>query len=930
MAAPFTFPGGSYPGGGTCTGTLISGASCTVVVHFAPSSVASFSDTLRIQFFNGLATQTSTRPIAGNGVLASLTVSGSPTYDFSFQVPNSTTIALLTVTNGGGGAASSISLTTSPSGAFSFTGTGYPGTNGTCTNTLAAAGTCKLEVQFTPTATGPYSSSLAFSYFDGLQSQSVSLNLKGTGVLALLTITGGPTFDFGSQFIATSVDHTFTITNAGGAPAVSMAAGTTEMGAPFTFKGGTYPGTGGTCTDTLASGSTCTVVATFAPTTSGVFNDTLTVGYSDSITSATLSLPIKGTGITVAALSISDGATYNYGTQYASSNTDHTFTLTNFGGFTASAMSAGSPAFTAVYSFKGGSYPGTGGTCTATLAPAANCTIVVTFNSSSAGTFSDTVRVGYNDGENPQTSLRAVTGKAVIPAVLSFSGGSTFNFGTHASGSSTDQTITVTNTGPISATSLALAVGPANGFGFKGGSYPGTGGSCATSLASAATCNLVITFAPSAAGSPSSSVDLSYNDGVNTVDAVENYTALVPAGGTLDVTFANGGILTSQIGTSDDYGRAVAIQPDGKIVAAGYSSSSGVFKFAVARYTTSGSADATLNTNGHNTVAFGTTDDRAYGVALQADGKIVVAGYSDLGAGIAVFALARFGTDGSLDNTWGNGGKVTTSFGSNDARAQAVYAQSDGSVVAAGYYDQGGGIYEYAMARYTSSGSLDANFGSAGKVLTPIGSGTSLAYGLDEFGGQIALAGYSDAGSGAMQWALARYTSAGQLDTTFNTTGVATLPIGSGDSRAFAVRFQTDGKLVAGGYTQLGAGSFAFAIGRFTTAGGLDGAFAGGTVAVQVGSLDSRPFALAVQGNGAIVAGGYGQVSGSDYEFAMVRYTGGGSSDGTFAGGVFTTNPSNASDKIYALAIDSGMRLVGVGEAFNGVKEDFGLLRVWP
>src|SRR6266536_6144139 len=173
--------------------------------------------------------------------------------------------------------------------------------------------------------------------------------------------------------------------------------------------------------------------------------------------------------------------------------------------------------------------------------------------------------------------------------------------------------------------------------------------------------------------------------------------AAVAAAGALDPTFGIGGEVTTDFGGSDS-AQAVAIQSDGKILAAGLS---GAGDFALARYNADGSLDPSFGSGGKVTTDFGGFD-LALGVALQSDGKIVAAGQ---GGSSFDFALARYNADGSLDTSFGSGGKVTTDFGVFDA-ATAVAIQRDGKIVATGSTFSSG-FQQFALARYNADGSLD-------------------------------------------------------------------------------------------------------------------------------------------------------------------------------------------------------------------------------
>ena len=226
--------------------------------------------------------------------------------------------------------------------------------------------------------------------------------------------------------------------------------------------------------------------------------------------------------------------------------------------------------------------------------------------------------------------------------------------------------------------------------------------------------------------------------------------------------------------------------------------------------------DPAFGARGKVTTDFG-DDDCAYAVSLQTDGKIVAAGYSR-GGSKDVFALARYNNDGSLDGTFGTGGKVTTTIG-DAARVYAISLQSDGKIVAAGYSTIGGNNV-FALARYKSDGSLDSTFGTDGKVTTSIGADNDEACAVSlQTDGKIVAAGYSFVGN-RFVFALIRYNNDGSLDSTFDSDGIVTTAIGSKHNWAYAVSIQTDGKIVAAGYSN-DAGRMVYALARYDSSGSL-------------------------------------------------------------------------------------------------------------
>ncbi len=385
------------------------------------------------------------------------------------------------------------------------------------------------------------------------------------------------------------------------------------------------------------------------------------------------------------------------------------------------------------------------------------------------------------------------------------------------------------------------------------------------------------------------------------------------APGDLDPSFGTGGKVTTAIGASSaDVAYAVALQSDGKIVAAGYSSNGANDDFALARYNTDGTLDTGFGTGGKVTTAIGSGDDRAYAVALQADGKIVAAGSSS-----SDFALARYNTDGSLDSSFGTGGKVTTAIGPGNDVAYGVALQADGKIVAAGSSSG-----DFALARYNTDGTLDTGFGTGGKVTTAIGSSddeaTAVALQAD---GKIVAAGYSYNGAN-YDFTLARYNTDGLPDTGFFGSGKETTAIGSGSDIANALALQADGKIVAAGYSSNGAYN-RFALVRYNANGVLDTVFD----TVAIGSGSDFGYAVALQADGKIVAAG-SSYNGVNYDFALARYNANGSLDAGFGtGGKVTTAIGSFTDFAYAVALQADGKIVAAGSSSNGANDDFALVR---
>ena len=292
------------------------------------------------------------------------------------------------------------------------------------------------------------------------------------------------------------------------------------------------------------------------------------------------------------------------------------------------------------------------------------------------------------------------------------------------------------------------------------------------------------------------------------------------ADGTLDPTFDGDGVVTTNFTPKADVAYAVTIQADGRIVAAGVSGVVGTnlhfddTKVALARYNADGSLDTSFGGDGRVTTNFTGTDDRAFATVTQSDGRIVVAGSA---AAYRAFALARYNPDGSRDSAVGDNGKVTTTFTNGSFQfATAVAAQADGRLVVVGAEPRGVG---FALARYKTNGALDRTFGEDGKVTTDFLTRHDLGYvggwarGVAIQGdGKIVVAGGSAVGPGGdTEFALARYEQDGTQDPTFGGDGRVTTEWSiDGNDAAHALAIQDDGKIVTAGSSSDGPdGTFA-------------------------------------------------------------------------------------------------------------------------
>ena len=335
--------------------------------------------------------------------------------------------------------------------------------------------------------------------------------------------------------------------------------------------------------------------------------------------------------------------------------------------------------------------------------------------------------------------------------------------------------------------------------------------------------------------------------------------------GSLDDSFGTGGLVTTGFTLgSDDLASAAAYQED-KLVAVGYTTPDGVtFSFALTRYLRNGTLDPSFGSGGKVVSSF-SGYDFADAVVVKGD-KIIVAGESRSGGGGNNFIVARYNRDGSLDSSFGTGGFVTTDFNGGFDSANGVAVMGD-KIVAAGYVNYLTGNSDFGLARYTKDGALDTSFGTGGKVETDFAGGDDAGHAIDVKGDRIVVVG-SAATTLNTDFAAALYDKHGALDSSFGGDGKATLDLGGVDYEAFGGGFGPHESVVAGGVSPDLAGGFAVA--RWTKQGVADPAFGGGDgfTTTPIGAA-SGGFALGLGPEDKIVLAGY-----SDNDFAVARYLG--------------------------------------------------------
>ena len=426
---------------------------------------------------------------------------------------------------------------------------------------------------------------------------------------------------------------------------------------------------------------------------------------------------------------------------------------------------------------------------------------------------------------------------------------------------------------------------------------------------------------------------------VRTAPGIQAVAAIPAAPGVLDPTFGDVGQVTTDLGSGLDHAHAIAIGRDGKIVLAGESRANedARTRVALARYNKDGSLDGGFGDGGK--VVARMVDESfdtsvAHAVAIQPDGKIVVAGTAHNPQQYhSTFAVARFNADGSLDPGFGDGGRVltavepTTGYGREDI-AYAMLLQPDGKIVVGG--ETGGFPRNFALARYNKDGSLDTGFGAGGLVITDADGNDSLRALALQPDGKIVAAGRGHFNDN--DWVVTRYLPDGALDPAFGDGGGVITDFLGGMDWAGGVAVRPNGKIVVGGlaemYCQGTCSKWGFAVAQYNADGSLDAAF-GDEGKVHYDFVSSTgAYGMALRPDGKVVLVGHS----GNTDFAVAVYNVNGTLDASFGdGGLARTSFGGQIDRASAVAVQADGKIVVAGEARMGDSDaagfDFALAR---
>ena len=396
--------------------------------------------------------------------------------------------------------------------------------------------------------------------------------------------------------------------------------------------------------------------------------------------------------------------------------------------------------------------------------------------------------------------------------------------------------------------------------------------------------------------------------------------------GTLDTTFGGTGKVLTAMSTSNDEAHDLAVQSDGKIVVAGLVSngSTNFYDFGVVRYNSDGTLDTMFATAGKLIMNI-SGYDMAYAVEIAPDGKIYVAG---LTAGTSFysggnFSVVRLNTNGTLDTTFGTSGVATVTFPYTDYFTN-LYLQNDGKILVCGRNvpDTTGNYSDFSLARFNNDGTLDFDFSNDGKLTTNFGnSDESTSIGVDT-SGNIYLAG-----KGGTNVCIAKYFSDGSLDTSYATGGKVNLYVNNHSTELNDMKLLSDGSILFTGLyydTQ-----YQMIVGKLNPNGALDTTF--GTNGITVTDVDSNSedtaYSLVVQPDGKIIISGRTYTAGT-YYFAVLRYTAAGVLDTTFSNdGKVLTAFGTSWGMAYSSVLQSDGKLLVAGQYGGSSNADFAIAR---
>jgi hypothetical protein len=427
--------------------------------------------------------------------------------DYGEKVISGDYIGTITLSNSGKFPVTGLSATPlDDKGALIYSGGTFPGTNGTCSSTISSKEKCTIKVEFKPEHEGSYTFAITLDYNTGISSKQKIITVKGyAGSIAFLKFDDGSDFDFGIFETNQELTRTYTLNNVGGLAAKNVVP--TSIDLPFSYKGGTYPGVGGTCGTSILAYSSCTIVIQLQTTAYENALKSFSIDYQNGNGLATLSGSIQALVVSIEAdLNILAAGVQDYGSATLEKGVAKKFKLLNKGYLDATSLT-----FTGSANFVAGT-----DTCGGTIVKSTYCEFNVVFTPTVAGTLTEDFTISYNSGKQIRTLTLSGKGKGITPAILSYDILNVNDFGKQGVFSEKTLTFNIQNTGDYTATGVAVS-GTSSDFII-------TANSCLSIMFKGSSCAVVVKFLPLTTGMKTGALKIDYNNGSKAVSAIQVLT----------------------------------------------------------------------------------------------------------------------------------------------------------------------------------------------------------------------------------------------------------------------------------------------------------------------------------------------------------------------------------------------------------------------
>lgn len=886
----------SLPG---CT-QMNSSTSCLIPVTVLGDSLGPILTKILVSYTDSSgSSRSNSLSITGSVDIFSELASDTSAYNFQEVFTTSVNEKIVVLSNTGTTKITGIQGVLSGNG-LTYKGGAYPGTAGTCSLELNAGQTCSLVLSYSPNQTSVLSGALSVSYFNQFETRNLSVQFSGSAKSVATFSASVGNIGLGRVELGSAVPFQITYSNNGDVPASLLSV--TNLQDPFSFSGvnpetvGVFPGVGGTCSDLLAQGQSCTVTAIYRPSLAGLSSSDLVISYNNGLEDKTTSVQLSGTGVNVASLA--GASLFDFGVVSVGEPMETTFTITNSGGEHATGVSISSSSLMVSI---------IGDTCGGLIAKNTSCNVSVRYSPQIEGeTLSSALTIGYNNGVAQVTKSISLLGIGGVPKLgdLVLSSVGVYDFGEVPINQARFFTVDVTNfgTGEASAVGLGQMAPPY----FLVPSL-GVNPDCGLIILPGETCSVTVEFAPIERFSYSQNLTLSYNDGLVQRSQTLELTGLgVFVPGTIDEGFGTLGSVVIQVpGAISSYATGVYAQPNGKIVLGGTALIPEDFIFST-RLNTDGTLDQTYG-NGigylvDNNFAQGAGSYKSIGLS---SGSMLHLGYSG-----PSFMVSKINFAGIMDGTFGLGGHTAQPVVNRPDYAYSGIELADGKILSVGTWNE-----DAYIQKMLPNGSLDTTFNGTGFFSLDVDQSLGLdevRFVLEQSNGKYVFGGGSMIGAAGMNGTLMRVNSDGTLDQTFGNQGVVLVnQMGLGEKYITDAILVEDDKVLALVLAQNNAFGFELAefemyLAKFNSDGTYDLTFNNGLGFVHLSNWGSSglisDFRVIKQADGKILIAG-NKNNGFGYDIAVMRVLPNGSMDLAFGTGGEYVVPDSESFSDYSIAL---------------------------